>query len=406
MKLLVLHEVNYREKVVYEYQDFAERLASMGHEVSVIDFDPSGGGRPYRAPCSRTGIGEVQLESIPYLDLPILKYLSAYRNFRRMLEERLKEGRVDAVLLYSVFVNGTSAVELCARYRVPVVFRVLDVYHRLHSNRLARYLLLRGERYIYRHADVVSPTNAKMTEYARAIAGEPGIRRVSVLTHGVDTAFFHPVPRDADMAQRYGIGPADRVALFLGTTYAFSGLDALLAQFAVIAACCPQAKILVVGGGELDRTLSELVRSNALEGRVILTGFRPYGEVPALLSLADCCFNSFRINDITRDIIPIKTLQYLACGKPTLSAPIPDLMRQFPEGQSGMLYAAIEEPEGFARALGSLLADDPRRAELSGNAVSFIEAHCAMEGQIKKLEQLLQDASAVGRRETKPETAG
>lgn len=401
MRLLVLHEVSYRKKVVYEYQDFAERLASMGHDITVIEFDESGDGRSSCSPCSRTGIGEVSLVSIPYINLPLLKYVSAYMNFRPMLEEQLKQGTVDAVLLYSVFINGTSTVELCRKYCVPVVCRVLDVYHRLHTNRLARRILLHGERYIYRNADVVSPTNTKMAEYAETIAGKDKVSKIAIITHGVDTSFFHPVPRDTAMAERYGITADDRVALFLGTTYAFSGLDVVVKHFERIAEICQRAKIMVVGGGELDAKLAELVLTNDLRNKVIITGFRPYSEIPVLLSLADCCFNSFRINDITRDIIPIKTLQYLACGKPTVSAPIPDLMQQFPEEESGILYSAIEEPERFAGLLGSLLSDDERREYLSRNAVSFIKENCAMEGQIIRLERILLEAVAARLNATK-----
>ena len=39
MKIAIIHEVSYLSKPVYEYQDFAERLASLGHEVTVFDFD-------------------------------------------------------------------------------------------------------------------------------------------------------------------------------------------------------------------------------------------------------------------------------------------------------------------------------------------------------------------------------
>ena len=39
MKILVVHEVSYLRKVVYEIHEFPELLALRGHEVTFVDFD-------------------------------------------------------------------------------------------------------------------------------------------------------------------------------------------------------------------------------------------------------------------------------------------------------------------------------------------------------------------------------
>lgn len=391
MNILVVHEVSYRKKVVYEYQDFAERLAALGHRVTVADFDELGDGEGGVGSCSRTGLAPVELIHLSFRNFPVLKYFSARARYRRWLEEKLREGAFDVVLLYSVFVNGTTTVRLCRRYGVPVVYRLLDVYHRIRKSLLAFLPLLLGERYIYRNADAVSPTNQRMARYAERVAGCGRVKRSEIVVHGVDTDFFSPLSRDAELARRYGIAEDDRVALFLGTTYDFSGLDALINEWAALQAVCPKAKLLIVGGGELDERLSDLVKEKGLQGAIIQTGFRPYEEIPRHLSLADCCLNPFRLNEITRDIIPIKLLQYLACGKATVATPIPDVVAHFPQQQSGILYQSIDQPRAFAELLGELLADDRRRDALAGNSRRFVEQHFSMHGQIRQLERLLAD---------------
>lgn len=389
MNVLVVHEVSYQKKVVYEYQDFAERLAALGHRVTVADFDEAGNGAGGVEACSRTGLAQVELVHLPFHNLPVVKYLSARACYRRWLETKLRARAFDVVLLYSVFVNGTTTVRLCQRHGVPVVFRALDIYHRIRKSYLALLPLLFGERYIYRHADVVSSTNQKMERYVKKLAGGPGVKRSEIVVHGVDTEFFRPLPRDAELARRYGIAEDDRVALFLGTTYDFSGLDSLLDEWEALRAACPKAKLLIVGGGELDGRLSALVSSKGLQGAVIQTGFRPYDEMPRHLSLADCCLNPFRLNEITRDIIPIKILQYLASGKATVATPIPDVVAHFPEQQSGILYQSIDQPKEFATLVGRLLADDKQRGALGENARNFVEQRYSIHGQIRKLEGVL-----------------
>src|SRR5437667_321998 len=46
MKILVVHEVNYLAKIIYEFQIVPETLAMQGHDVTVIDYDDSWSARP------------------------------------------------------------------------------------------------------------------------------------------------------------------------------------------------------------------------------------------------------------------------------------------------------------------------------------------------------------------------
>ena len=42
MKILVLHEIDYLEKVIYEIHEFPELLARAGHEVTFFHFPYDG----------------------------------------------------------------------------------------------------------------------------------------------------------------------------------------------------------------------------------------------------------------------------------------------------------------------------------------------------------------------------
>jgi glycosyltransferase involved in cell wall biosynthesis len=394
MRILVVHEVSYRNKVVYEYQDFAERLAAMGHSVTVVDYDDAGDGVGRSERISRTGIAEVSLENIPFSNIPVAKYLSGRLNYERILAKKLKAREIDVVFLYSVFINGTNTVRMCKRYGVPVVYRVLDVYHKVRQNALIMLPLYLGEKYIYEMADRISVTNEKMKHYVRGMRLRPGKDNISVLEHGVDTEFFSPREPDKELMKQYDISCEDSVALFLGTLYPFSGLDVVLSQFAAIKREVPRLKIMVVGGGELEAALVEQAKAAGLEKDFILTGFQPYAMVPRFLSLAKVCFNSFYINDITKDIIPIKMLQYVAAGKAVVCAPIPDVMRRFPEETSGMIFAPIEQPEAFGKALARVLADDAYAAKLGAQGRAYVDEHFSINVRMKALEAELMNAVA------------
>jgi glycosyltransferase involved in cell wall biosynthesis len=194
--------------------------------------------------------------------------------------------------------------------------------------------------------------------------------------------------------KKFNIRPDDEIVLFLGTTYSFSGLDTILENFHLLLTRRQKAKLVIVGGGDLDPKISELVHEKKLEDRVLLTGFRPYDEIPGWLSIASVTINSFHINSITRDVVPIKILQYLAAGKPLVCTKMPDVMRLFPENKSGVHYCDITDPPAFIQTIGDLLENTSQREELAKNGLNHIRLHFSIEATIDKLESLLHSVSS------------
>lgn len=68
-------------------------------------------------------------------------------------------------------------------------------------------------------------------------------------------------------------------------------------------------------------------------------GGKTYDELPAYLSGWDVALMPFAINEATRFISPTKTPEYLAAGRPVVSAPITDVIRHYGE-VTGVLIAS------------------------------------------------------------------
>src|SRR5690348_8357097 len=100
LRVLLIHEVSYTKKVVYEYQLFPELLASRGHEVTVMDYDDSGDHVYQKRKYSKTGVGEITLENTPYVNLPVLKYITGRINHKKLIKEKLRNKEFDVVFLY------------------------------------------------------------------------------------------------------------------------------------------------------------------------------------------------------------------------------------------------------------------------------------------------------------------
>jgi glycosyltransferase involved in cell wall biosynthesis len=83
-------------------------------------------------------------------------------------------------------------------------------------------------------------------------------------------------------------------------------------------------------------------------------GGKKYDELPLYIASWDVALMPFAINRATRFISPTKTPEYLAAGRPVVSTPIADVVRDY--GHKG-LVAIAEDAAGFAAKIGQILAD-------------------------------------------------
>lgn len=77
-------------------------------------------------------------------------------------------------------------------------------------------------------------------------------------------------------------------------------------------------------------------------------GQKLYADLPGYIAHWDVAIMPFAINESTRFISPTKTPEYLAAGKPVVSTPILDVIREY--GEPGVVLIA-DEPGSFINAI-------------------------------------------------------
>lgn len=139
-------------------------------------------------------------------------------------------------------------------------------------------------------------------------------KKVDLLTHGVDIAFFS-APQSNEHILLKTI-PKPRVGYF--------GLfdDRSDKQLIIdIANLLPDISFVITGGIETD--ISDLQKAN----NVYFTGSIPYVELPQMSKGYDICMLPYKINKLTDSIQPLKFKEYLATGKPIISTPIKEALK-------------------------------------------------------------------------------
>jgi glycosyltransferase involved in cell wall biosynthesis len=370
VKLLVVHEVNYLEKIIYEFQILPEILSMLGHEVTIVDYDDSwqnssNGSRAGLRTRVHTGVhraypeASVTVRRPGMIRLPIVSRVSGAITSGWEVHEFLRKYSADAVLLYGLPTVGVQTLLSARQYDVPVFFRSIDVLNRLVPWRSLSAITRVLERYIYRNVEAIFTVTLQLKNHV--LSYNVPESRVRVLPSGVDTAMFSPGPRNNDLLRQWGIGPGDPVILFMGTIYKFSGLDRVIREFPQVLARHRNAKLLIVGRGEDEDRLKQLSIQGGLPSHVIFGGLQSYSALVDIIRSSDICINPFELNGITRDILPTKLFQYLACGKPVIATELPGTLPFLGGAEHGMVYSSLGS---FTGAICDLLDAPTRRDEL------------------------------------------
>jgi glycosyltransferase involved in cell wall biosynthesis len=372
MKILVVHEVNYLKKIIYEFQILPEILNILGHDVTVIDYDDSWQAHPNGDKTRwSTQIHEGVHRAYPeasvtvrrpgMVRVPVLSRVSGALTSGIEIYRFVRDHSPDVVLLYGVPSVGVQTVFSARQFQIPIIFRSIDILNQLVPSKALIPATRVLERYVYNRVDRVVPVTLHLKNYIESF-GVPEAR-VRVLPSGVDTAMFSPGPRNDTLLSAWGIESGDPVILFMGTIYTFSGLDRVIRDFPRLLARRPRAKLLIVGCGEGEAALKALAIQIGVSASVVFGGLQPYSALPDIIRSSDVCINPFELNPITRDILPTKLFQYLACKKPVVATPLPGTIPFLSGEEHGMVYCS---QESFVDSLADLL-DDPHRQQLLGS---------------------------------------
>jgi glycosyltransferase involved in cell wall biosynthesis len=205
-------------------------------------------------------------------------------------------------------------------------------------------------------------------------------------------------------AEKFGIEPADEVALLVGRMDPIKGQDLAISAFESLAADYPKVKLVLVGNGsfsgsnsglglsksgEWRQHLERMVASAGLERRVVFTGHQPQNVLDALYERC-----RFTILPSVREGFGLVAVESWLHGKPAIvteRAGIAELVR---DGVNGLLFDP-DEPNGLARQMRRLLDDrsGKLRARLVRNGRTASKK-CSLEAAEKAEREMLSELAA------------
>jgi glycosyltransferase involved in cell wall biosynthesis len=218
---------------------------------------------------------------------------------------------------YALFRSETG--DAAARAGVPLVLEVnapLAWEERRFRHLILRRAAERAELQSWRSADLVVVPSRPLERLVRATGQE----HVLVVPNAVDVERFdHPVREDL----RRELGLENRFVVgFVGSVRPWHDFETLAAAVRELPADM-QPALLLVGRTPADDELGELRR----EARVELVAVGPvsHEQVGNYLGIMDVCVASLPADPQLHYFSPLKVLEYLAAGRPTVVADAGDL---------------------------------------------------------------------------------
>jgi PEP-CTERM/exosortase A-associated glycosyltransferase len=324
--------------------------------------------------------------------LPVVRELALMRATAGRLEKVAREVRPDILHAHSPVLNAIPALWVGRRLGIPVVYEVRAFWedaaadHGTSREWGLRYRLTRAlETYAMRRVGHVTTIceGLKRDIVARGIPE----KRVTVIPNAVDLAAFQ-FGGEPDRALKATLGLDGMTVIgFIGSFYAYEGLDLLLVALPKVFARIPQVRVLLVGGGPQEPALKELAETLGVKDKVVFAGRVPHGEVQRYYSIVDVFAYPRHSMRLTELVTPLKPLEAMAQGRLLVASDVGGHRELIRDGETGVLFHAGDE-SSLADAIVRLLGDRERWPLLREHGRHFVERERNWAGSVARYRDI------------------
>jgi glycosyltransferase involved in cell wall biosynthesis len=247
---------------------------------------------------------------------------------------------------------------------LPPVTRMAGVLVKIHESLVA-------PTYLDFYKRIIATTSA-YGKKSRILGRYSG--KIAVINNGVDTSVFNPRNNGDLVRRQFSIAQSDKVVLFVGALtkwHAYKGVDVLIKAFKATFESCRDAKLLIVGEGNLTNYYKSLVEELGLSKNVIFAGKVTDADLPSYY--AACDFTVLPSRDASEGF-GLVLLEAMATGKPVIGSRVGGIVDVITEKETGLFVEPGREDQ-LASAMEYLIKDDSRRLAMGDAARRFAEMH-------------------------------
>jgi PEP-CTERM/exosortase A-associated glycosyltransferase len=332
--------------------------------------------------------------------VPGVREIAMMQATARRLDKVARKVRPHLLHAHSPVLNALPALLVGRRLGIPVVYEVrafwedAAVDHGTSRDGGLRYRLTRSvETFALHRADAVTTIceGLKRDIVARGIPAS----KVTVVPNAVDiAAFVFRMEPDLKLKAKLGLANCTVIG-FIGSFYAYEGLDLLIEALPKVLARVPSARLLLVGGGPQEQALRALAQQLGLYDKVVFAGRVPHAEVGRYSSLVEVFAYPRRSMRLTELVTPLKPLEAMAQGRLLVASDVGGHRELIRDGETGTLFRA-GDASSLVEAIVRLLGQSDRWPQVREQGRRFVECErnwAKSVGQYREVfDQLSQEA--------------
>ena len=311
------------------------------------------------------------------LRLPGFSVLALMRRLQVRLMDVARLVRPHIIHVHSPVLNAIPALRVGRKLGIPVVYEVrafwedAAVDHGTTTEGSLRYRLTRSlETWAMSRASHVFT----ICEGLRGDIEARGIapNKITVIPNAVDIDAFAQ-GRGGDGVLKSSLGLKGAVVLgFIGSFYAYEGLDLLLEVLPDLLRRRPEIRLLLVGGGPQDATLKAQAARLGVVDKVVFTGRVPHSEVQRYYDLIDLLVYPRHSMRLTELVTPLKPLEAMAQGRLLVASDVGGHRELIRHRETGWLFEA-GSTVALASAVDELMARRDQWPGLRRAGRDFVE---------------------------------
>jgi glycosyltransferase involved in cell wall biosynthesis len=299
--------------------------------------------------------------------------------FRKRLKELLKEKDFDIHLNYNTLLSGYEASK-----RIKTVYDIADDLSSMirESPQIPGFLRPLGGalgnlmmRKNIERAHKVTVT----TEFLKETYAIPD-KKCEIIPNGVDTNLFRDY---GDTKEELGLDGF--IIGYVGVLREWVALDPV---FQALKDLDEEIKMLIVGKEGQFKENVDLAKRRGVDDRIFFTGTVQYFYVPKYISAMDICLIPFKANMISRNALPLKLFEYMACSKPVISSRIPSVKSV---AGDRVMYASTREE--YRENILKLYKDEELRFKMGKECRKLIVENYDWRRIVEKLEGVLSSVA-------------
>jgi len=326
--------------------------------------------------------------------LPVLNQMANIAPMVKRILEVIEIEKPDVIHAHSPALNGLAALKAGRKSGLPVVYEIrafwedAAVDHGTCKEGDLRYRLTRKlETHVVKHADAVTTIceGLKKDLIARGFNQD----KFTVIPNAVNVEQFDVIKeKNCQLEQSLNLMGC-HVLGFLGSFYAYEGLDLLIEAMPDVLKNNANVRLLLVGGGPQEQNLKHQVSLLGIEDKVIFTGRVPHEEVGQYYSLVDLLVYPRKAMRLTDLVTPLKPLEAMAQGKVVLASDVGGHHELITDQQNGFLFEA-GNVEHLSNKISELLANNELRESQVIQGREYVENIRNWPNSVKKYQPLYQ----------------